>query len=77
MIAFLRALLEYVAQWVDAGIAKEEAERELAGRERKWLEEQAGDSRACSAALVDGTIEPAQPESRGILPQMSARSRSR
>jgi len=47
MIAFLRALLEYVAQWVDAGIAKEEAERELAGRERNGLK-----SRPATAAHV-------------------------
>ena len=33
MIAFLRALLEHVAQRVDAGSANEEAERELAGRD--------------------------------------------
>jgi hypothetical protein len=54
MIAFLRALLEYVAQWVDAGSVNEEAEHQLAGRGRKWLEEQLGDSRACPAALVSG-----------------------
>ena len=33
MIAFLRALLEHVAQRVDAGSANEEAERERAGRD--------------------------------------------
>jgi hypothetical protein len=38
MIAFLWHC-EYVAQRVDAGSANEEAERELAGRERRWLEE--------------------------------------
>lgn len=34
MIAFLRILLEHVAQRVGAGSANEEAERELAGRDR-------------------------------------------